>query len=57
MYLDSPKLINFSFSIDLDASLPQIGRYKIGHGIPVSNFGEPFGLVFHNLIRGPFIGL
>jgi hypothetical protein len=56
-YLDSPKLINFSLSTDLDASLPQIGRCKIGLRTLVSNFGEPFGLAFHNLINGPSIEL
>jgi hypothetical protein len=56
-YLDNPKLINFSLSIDLDTSLPQIRWYRIGLGILISNFGEPFGLAFHNLIRSPSIGL
>jgi hypothetical protein len=56
-YLDSLKLINFSLSIELDASLPQIGWYKIGLGILVGNFGESFGLAYHNIIDGPFIGL
>jgi hypothetical protein len=56
-YLDSPNLINFFLSIKLDASLPQIGWYKIRLGTPVGNFGEPFGLAFHNIIDGPFIGL
>jgi hypothetical protein len=50
-YLDSPKLINFPLSIELDASLPQIGWYKIGLGTLVGNFGEPFGLAFHNMIN------
>jgi hypothetical protein len=49
-YLDSLELINFSLSTNLDASLPQIGQYRIGLGTLVYNFGEPFGLVFHNLI-------
>jgi hypothetical protein len=56
-YLDSPKLINFSPSINLDASLPQIGQNRIGFGIIVGNFGEPSRLAFHNLIEGPSIGL
>jgi len=56
-YLDIPKLIKFSFSIDLNASLPQIGWYKTGLRILVGNFGDPFGLTFHNLIRGPSIEL
>ncbi len=57
MYLDNPELINFYLSINLDASLPQIGLYRIGLGTLVDNFGEPFGLVFHNLIGGPSIKL
>jgi hypothetical protein len=56
-YLDSPELINFSLSINLDASLPQIVRYRIGFGTTLGNFGEPSGLAFHNLIGGPSIGL
>jgi hypothetical protein len=56
LYLDSPKLIKKFLSTDLDASLPQIGWYKIGHGTLVGNIGAPFGLAFHNLIGGPFIG-
>jgi hypothetical protein len=52
-YLDSLKLISFSLSIDLDASLPQNGQYKTRLGTLVGNFGEPSGLTFHNLIRGP----
>jgi hypothetical protein len=55
-YLDSPKFINFYFSTELDASLPQIGWYRIGLGTLIGNFGEPFGLIFHNIIGGPFIG-
>jgi hypothetical protein len=57
MYLDSPELINFSLSINFDASLPQIGRYRIGLGTLIGNFGELFGLTFHNLIGCPYIGL
>jgi hypothetical protein len=53
MYLDTPKLINFSLSIDLDASLPQIGRYRTRLGTSIGNFGQLFGLAFQNLIRGP----
>jgi hypothetical protein len=45
MYLDALEVINFSFSTNLNASLPQIGRYKIGLGT-VGNFGESFGLAF-----------
>jgi hypothetical protein len=52
MYLDSPTLMNFSLSNDLDTSLPQIGRYGIGLGILVGNYSDPFGLAFHNLIGG-----
>jgi hypothetical protein len=57
MYFDNPELINFSLSTDLDASLPQIGRYKIGLGTPIGNFGESFRLTFHNLIESPSIEL
>jgi hypothetical protein len=56
-YLDSLKLINLFLSIDLDTSLPQIGWYRIGLGSPIGNFGEPSGLAFHNLIKGPSIRL
>jgi hypothetical protein len=35
IYLDSLEFINFSFSIDSDASLPQIGQYRIGLGTPI----------------------
>jgi hypothetical protein len=56
-YLDSPELINFSLSTNLDASLPQTGRYKTWLRTLISNFGEPYGLAFHNLIEGPSIGL
>ncbi len=57
MYLDSPKLINISLTTDLDASLPQIGWYRIGFGTLISNFCELPRLVFHNLIGGPSIEL
>ncbi len=57
MYLDSLELINFFLSTNLNASLPQIGWYRIGLGTLVGNFVEPFELTFHNLIRGPSIGL
>jgi hypothetical protein len=57
MYLDNPKLINFSLSTNLNASLPQIGQYRIGLGTHVNNFGELSRLAFHNLIGGPSIGL
>jgi hypothetical protein len=56
-YLDSLELKNFSLSIDFNASLPQIGHYKIRLGTPIGNFGELFGLYFHNLIKSPSIGL
>jgi hypothetical protein len=52
MYLDSLTLMNFSLSNDLDTSLPQIGQYRTGLRILVGNFGDPFGLTFHNLISG-----
>jgi hypothetical protein len=57
MYLDNPKLINFSLSTNLDASLPQIGQYRTRLGTPIGNFSELFKLAFHNLIKGPCIGL
>jgi hypothetical protein len=50
MYLDSPTLINFSFSIDLNASLPQIGGHGTRLGVLVGNFGDPLELAFYNLI-------
>jgi hypothetical protein len=53
--LDSLELINFFFSIDLDASLPQIGSCKTRLGTPTGNFGEPSRLVLHNKIGGPSI--
>jgi hypothetical protein len=43
-------LINFCFSIDLNASLPQVGGHGIRLGILVGNFGDPLGLAFYNLI-------
>jgi hypothetical protein len=48
MYLDSLEFINFSLSINFNASLPQIGRYRIGLGTLIGNFGELFKLTFHN---------
>ncbi len=57
MYLDSLKLIIFSFSTNLDASLPRIGWYKTRLGTPIGNFGELSRLAFHNLIKGTSIGL
>jgi hypothetical protein len=56
-YLDTPKLINLSLSINFNASSPQIGRYRIGLGTLIGNFSEPSALVFHNLIDGPSIRL
>jgi hypothetical protein len=56
-YLDSPTLMNFSFSIDFNASLPQIGRYGTRLGTPIGNFGDPSKLHFHNLIGGPYVEL
>jgi len=56
-YLNNLTLINFSFSIDLNASWPQIGQYGIGLGTPIGNFGDPSTLAFHNWIRGPYVGL
>jgi len=50
-------LITFSLSIDLNASWPQIMRYGIRLGIPIGSFGDPLGLVFHNLVGGPSIRL
>jgi hypothetical protein len=57
MYLDSPELINFTLSTNFNASLPQIGCYITRLGTPIGNFGESFGLTFHNLIKGPSIEL
>jgi hypothetical protein len=54
--LDSPNFIKFSLSTDLDASLSRIGWYKTGLGTLINNFGELFGLAFHNLIGSPSIG-
>jgi hypothetical protein len=56
-YLDSPKFIKKTLSIDLNASLPQIGWYRTWLGTLINNFGELFGLAFHNLIESPSIGL
>jgi hypothetical protein len=39
-YLDSLEFIKISLSIDLDASLPQIGWYRTGLGTLINNFGE-----------------
>jgi len=56
-YFDSLELINFSLSLDFHASLPSIKWHRTRLGTPIGNFGELFGLVFHNLIEDPFIGL
>jgi hypothetical protein len=56
-YFDSLELIKFSLSTNFDVSLPSIRWYRTRLGTPISNFGEPFGLVFHNLFESPFIGL
>ncbi len=55
-YLDSVALMNFSFSTNLNALLPQIGWYGIGLGTPIGSFGDPSKLHFHNLIGNPSIG-
>jgi hypothetical protein len=57
MYLDSPTLMNFYLSIDLDTLLPQIGQYGTRLGTPINNFNDPSILAFHNLIDGASIGL
>jgi hypothetical protein len=57
MYLDSLALINFSLSIDLVTSWPQIGQYGTWLGTPVGSFGDPFALVFHNSIGGLSMGV
>jgi len=57
MYLDSPKFINFTLSIDFDATLLQIGYYRTKLGTLVGNFGESSKLTFHNLLKGPSIKL
>jgi hypothetical protein len=57
MYLDNLTLINFSLSTNLIASWPKIGRYGIRLRTLIGNFGNPFELTFHNLIRSPSMGL
>jgi len=37
--------------------LPQIGRYAIGLGTLIINFGDPSRLVFHNFIDGTSVEL
>jgi hypothetical protein len=49
--------MNYSFSIDLNASLTQIGLYGTKLGTPIGSFGDPFRLQFHNVIIGPFVKL
>jgi len=56
-HLDSLALINFSLSINLTTSWPQIGQYGIGLGTLIRSFGEPFALAFHNWIEGFSMGL
>jgi hypothetical protein len=41
MYFDSPKLMNFCFSVDLQGSMPHVGQSGTGLGVFVSNFGDP----------------
>jgi hypothetical protein len=50
-------MMKFSFSMNLDASFPQIKQKKIGLGIPISNFGGPFALACQNKIEGLSFGL
>jgi len=57
MHLDSSTLMNFSLSTDLNASWPKIGQYGTRLKILTSNFGDPLGLIFQNLIGGPSMGL
>jgi hypothetical protein len=56
-YLDSPTLMTFSFSTDLNTSLPQVGQYGIRLGTLASSFDGPSKLYFHNLIGDPFVEL
>jgi len=49
--------MNFSLSIDLNASWPKIGQYGTRFRILINNFGDPLGLIFQNLIGGPSMGL
>jgi hypothetical protein len=51
------ELISFYLSTNFNALLPQIVWYRTRLGTLVCNFGEPSRLAFHNLIRGPSIGL
>ncbi len=55
-YLNNPTIIKFSFSIDLNTSLPQIEQYGTKMGIHASNFGDPSRLAFHSLIWGALVG-
>jgi len=50
-------LINFSLSINLTSSWPQIGRYGIRLGTLIGSFGDPLALTFHNWIKGVSMGL
>jgi hypothetical protein len=49
--------MNYFFSMDLNASLPQIGLYGTRLGTPVGSFGDPSKLHFHNFIEGPCVRL
>ncbi len=50
-------LINFSFSINLVASFPDIGSKETRFGSLFGNFGWPKSSTYHNGIGGPFVGL
>jgi hypothetical protein len=56
-HLDSVTLMNYSFSIDLNASLTQIGLYGTKFETPIGSFGDPSRLHFHNVTIGPFVRL
>jgi hypothetical protein len=47
--------MNFSLFTDLDTLLAQIGQYGTWLRTPIGNFGDPFKLIFHNLISGASI--
>lgn len=56
-YLNGLILIKFSFSINLNTSLLQIGQYGIRLGSLLGSFHDPFGLSCHNLIGRPSLRL
>ncbi len=56
-YLDSPALMNYFFSTDLNTSSPQIGQYGTRFGTLVGSFGDPSKFDFHNSTRGSSVGL